>query len=117
MKCLKVLQVLMSNDEDLVGLYLSKPDRDLRDHEEIELLLKSYHDDFLISGQTNCLSLTSILSLIFKSHNHHKSNPGRGQVGGELDFNDLYSKRYEEGKLTNFVKYLTKFFEIFSLAS
>ena len=46
-QCLKLIQVLMSNDEDLVGLYLSKPDRDLRDHEEIELLLESYYADFV----------------------------------------------------------------------
>ena len=45
-QCLKLIKSLMSNDEDLVGLYLSNPNRDLNDHEELELLLESYYADF-----------------------------------------------------------------------
>ena len=45
-QCLKLVKSLMSNDEDMVGLYLTRPDRDVRDHEELELLLESYYADF-----------------------------------------------------------------------
>ena len=37
---------MMSNDEDMVGLYLTKPQRNVNDHEELELLLESYFADF-----------------------------------------------------------------------
>ena len=45
-QCVKLVRSLMSNDEDMVGLYLTRPDRDVSDHEELELLLESYHADF-----------------------------------------------------------------------
>ena len=45
-QCLKLVKSLMSNDEDMVGLYLTRPDREVRDHEELELLLESYYADF-----------------------------------------------------------------------
>ena len=45
-QCLKLVKSQLANDEDMVGLYLSKPDRDLTDHEELELLLESYYADF-----------------------------------------------------------------------
>lgn len=45
-QCMKVVQNLMSNDEDLVGLYLSRPKRELNDHEELELLFEAYFADF-----------------------------------------------------------------------
>ena len=37
---------MMSNDEDMVGLYLTNPKRNVNDHEELELLLESYFADF-----------------------------------------------------------------------
>jgi len=45
-QCMKVVQSLMSNDEDLVGLYLSRPRKDINDHEELELLFEAYFADF-----------------------------------------------------------------------
>jgi len=43
---MKVVQNLMSNDEDLVGLYLSNPKRDISEHQELELLFEAYFADF-----------------------------------------------------------------------
>merc|ERR1712168_1715039 len=43
---MKVVQQLMAKDEDLVGLYLSRPNRQTEDHEELELLLEAYFADF-----------------------------------------------------------------------
>ena len=45
-QCMKVVQNLMANDEDLVGLYLSRPTREINDHEELELLFEAYFADF-----------------------------------------------------------------------
>jgi len=45
-QCMKVVQNLMANDEDLVGLYLSRPSREIHDHEELELLFEAYFADF-----------------------------------------------------------------------
>jgi len=45
-QCLKLVKTMMSNDEDMVGLYLTKPQRNVNDHEELELLLESYFADF-----------------------------------------------------------------------
>ena len=39
------IQSLLSNDEDLVGLYISKASRLVDQHEEVELLLESYLAD------------------------------------------------------------------------
>ena len=33
------------NDEDLVSLYLTNPDRDIKDHQEVELLIEAYCHD------------------------------------------------------------------------
>ena len=33
------------NDEDLVSLYLTNPSRDIKDHQEVELLVEAYCHD------------------------------------------------------------------------
>ena len=42
---IRVLQGLLSKDEDLIGLYLSKHEREFGQHEEVEVLLESYLAD------------------------------------------------------------------------
>ena len=41
----RVLETLLMNDEDLVSLYLTHPDRDIKDHQEVELLVEAYSHD------------------------------------------------------------------------
>jgi len=43
---MKEVEVLLSNDEDLVQLYLTSPERDVTDHTELELIFESYYADF-----------------------------------------------------------------------
>lgn len=45
-QCLKLVRALTANDEDLVGLYLTHKDREITDHEDMELLLEAYCADF-----------------------------------------------------------------------
>lgn len=41
----RILQGLLSNDEDLIGLYLTQKRAKISEHEEVELLLESYLSD------------------------------------------------------------------------
>jgi len=41
----RILQGLLSNDEDMIGLYLTKKRTKISEHEEVELLLESYLAD------------------------------------------------------------------------
>merc|ERR1719430_1299406 len=43
---MKEVQNLMANDEDLIKFYLSKPNRNISEHDELELLLEAYYADF-----------------------------------------------------------------------
>lgn len=43
---MKELEELMANDEDLVQLYLTNPERETTEHEEVELLIEAYYADF-----------------------------------------------------------------------
>jgi len=45
-QCQKLVRGLATSDEDMVGLYLTRPERELQDHEELELLFEAYCADF-----------------------------------------------------------------------
>jgi len=43
---MKEVEALLGNDEDLVQLYLTSPEREVTDHTELELIFESYYADF-----------------------------------------------------------------------
>merc|ERR1712062_332279 len=43
---MKEVESLLGNDEDLVQLYLTSPEREVTDHTELELIFESYYADF-----------------------------------------------------------------------
>ena len=40
-----MLENLLMNDEDLVSMYLTNSEREIKDHQEVELLVKAYSHD------------------------------------------------------------------------
>jgi len=45
-QCQRLVRSLMANDEDLVGFYLTHKNREITEHDHMELLLESYQADF-----------------------------------------------------------------------